>query len=173
MEAVVVKKIPFNEAALQEIRTEDVQFQVGEVFKGNPFLSVPGISILVMSVFLATIPSLNSTQTTVGALIIAVVFILSFILFSSWLMFFFEVSQDFLTVRNHCLFWIKHYYKLENIREVLIDQHGKSYNFLKIITKDFRIHTYQAATLKDAIWLDLIANLKNKGIKVRNECIGK
>jgi hypothetical protein len=172
LEAVVVKKIPFNEADFQKIGAEDVQFQVTEEFKGNPYLSLPGISLWAFFGFIIYLLLLDSNPATAFFIFIGIFGSLWFF-GNSWCMFFFCISQDFLTVRNHCLFWIKHYYKLENIRELVIDQQGDTYVFLRVITTDFRNRAYLAGTLKDATWLALIDNLEKKGIKVRNECIGK
>lgn len=42
---------------------------------------------------------------------------------------------------------------------------------MRIITEDFQIKLFAAATLRDHTWLEMKKELESKGIKVRDEFI--
>lgn len=89
----------------------------------------------------------------------------------SWSFYYFEVSDNYLLVRNHNLFWIKKLYRLTDIKEIVFEQQDKMPVCLRLITNDFESKLYPAATLRSKRWLQLKEDLEKKNIKVRNECV--
>lgn len=60
---------------------------------------------------------------------------------------------------------------IENIREVVYELKGKGMTTLTVIRKDFKTESFIADGLSNREWLGLRDQLRQKGLKVRNECI--
>jgi len=86
-------------------------------------------------------------------------------------MHYFVLANDYFVVKNHNFIWLKKYYRLKDIKEIVFETQGKQPNCLRVITNDFRNKLYPAGTLRDKNWLELKEELEKKGISVRNECI--
>ena len=89
----------------------------------------------------------------------------------SWFFYYFEVSDNYLMVRNHNLFWIKKVYRLTDIKEIVFEQQDRMPVCLRVITNDFESKLYPAATIWSKRWMQLKEDLEKKSIKVRNECV--
>jgi TM2 domain-containing membrane protein YozV len=142
-----------------------------ETYKGNQLTNFRGIMIWFF-VGLGLYNFINDKFFNNMA-IVTYCFLSLFIFFLlSWTMHYFMVGQKYLIVKNHNLLWIKKVYRLDNIEEVIFETQGKLPHCMRIITKDFkRSRLFPAGTLRDKTWMAMKAELENKGIKVRNECV--
>ncbi|MNL67650.1 hypothetical protein D3C87_1922580 [compost metagenome] len=84
------------------------------------------------------------------------------------MLYYFEVSKNFLVVKNHYYFWKKDIYHFSEIKEIVFEGvYGKRPKSLVIITLDFKTERYYAGSLTDKTWLKLKTELENKNIIVR------
>jgi hypothetical protein len=86
-------------------------------------------------------------------------------------MYYFEVSDNYLVIRNHNFFWIKKVYKIDQLKEIVFETREKLPYCLRVITKDFKSNFYPAGTLRHDDWLSLKDKIETYHVKVRNECI--
>lgn len=165
LEQVAIEKQPYKEPR-KFVHNPDSVY-VGEVafFDRNQFMSVIGIAAWSFSVFyllIALIPNNNFWWVAIWTTV-ALAF---FILFSS-AMHYFEISEQYLRVRCHNLFWIKRLYKLDDIRQVVFEKHRGSTRGIRIITNDFKMKIYRASTLKANTWIEMKEMLESKGVPIR------
>ena len=87
----------------------------------------------------------------------------------SYQMHYFQISGQYLIVRNTIWFWRKDIYPLEDIREVVVETPHKLSTSLRVITNGFRDKLYPAGSLNDKTWKEIMEQLRSNKIKVRNE----
>ncbi|WP_447637496.1 hypothetical protein [Flavobacterium microcysteis] len=150
---------------------KDLSSENFKTFKGHPIFSLRGL--MTWGLILFVIFLFYSSSKKIEPIVIAMLsaFCTFWFLLNSWMSHYFQISNNYLIVKNHYFFWIKKVYQLDDIREVVYDQQGKQSNALRIITKDFESSRFIAGTLYNKHWLEMIDCLKDKNIKVRNECI--
>ena len=169
LEQVVVNKQEFKLRILNKIKKNVLRFEKKQVFKGNQFITLRGISLWwILGLFILVL--INRRLTNAGIIFFSVFGPLWFIL-HSWLMHYFVITKNFLVIRNHNFTWKERIYSISDIREVVFESRGNQPNCLKVITIDFKSKLYPASTLSDRTWLDMKKKLETKGIEVRNECI--
>jgi hypothetical protein len=171
LEQVVLKKQDFKPSITNKISERSIRFANEEIFKGNQFTSLRGISLWGLIGFSAFKLVTKWQSPPIRLLIFFGVFGTFWFVLHSWLMHYFSLTKDYLVVRNHNFIWKVKIYRLTDIKEVVFETQGKQPNCMRIITKDFRNKLYPAGTLRDKTWLDLKDKLEKKGITVRNECI--
>lgn len=171
LQQVVVDKKGFAEQEHQPIEKSELDNEFYDTYKGNQFTSLRGISLWGLVGLFVYMLLTSSRTPTKGLWVFFIVFASFWFFFHSWLMHYFEVSQNYLVVKNHNLIWKTKAYRLRDIKEIVFETQGKMPNCLRVITKDFRNKLYPAATLIDKTWLELKSKLENRNIKVRNECI--
>ncbi|SDE46361.1 hypothetical protein SAMN05216464_106235 [Mucilaginibacter pineti] len=153
-----------------ELHRPDLSDVVNEKFvyyKSAQFLNHRGIIIWLSLFLLLYLGIINHFQ--VGWLLFIV---LGWICFRgiSGTMYYFGVSDNYLIVKNHNLFWKKELFKLTEIKEAVFEMPGnKRPNPLRIITKDFKSNVYKAGKLWDKNWRALKKALESKGVHVRNQ----
>lgn len=91
--------------------------------------------------------------------------------FISYQMHFVEFYQNQLVVRNSIWFWRRKIYRFENIHEVVIEIPYRLSTSIRIVTSDFKSKLYPAGNLGNSDWKELIAELEDLGIHVRNEAV--
>lgn len=171
LKQVVIDKKDFFEVTENVIDTSTLDNDYYETYKGTVITSLRGISFWVV-IGISALLILSHSKPITTELVVSFFCILSFwIFFHSYLMNYFQVSDNYFVIRNHNFFWTKKAYRIADIREVVFESRGKMPNCLRIITKDFRNKLYPAGTLRDQTWLDLKEKLETYKIKVRNECI--
>jgi len=142
-----------------------------EVFKGNPIFSFRGFMLwgLIGYMIFLTIqgPGLSDPRISIPLVGLSILWFLAL----SNHMNYFEVSDEHFIVRNHYFIWKKHFYRIDNIREIVFETQPNAPIGLRLIARDFRSTLYAAGTLKDSQWLSLMKNLQEKGVAVRNECV--
>ncbi len=171
LKQVVIDKKDFFEPTENQIDINSVNNDYYETYKGTVITSLRGISLWGLIGFFSYMLLNNNKPTTTGLLIVFFCFLFFWFLFHTYLMNYFQVSDNFFVVRNHNFFWTKKPYNIKDIKEVVFETQGKMPNCLRIITKDFRNKLYPAGTLRDKTWLELKDKLEAYKIKVRNECI--
>ncbi len=171
LKQVVIDKNDFFVPTENQIDKSSLNSEFYETYKGTVITSLRGISLWGLIGFFVYMLLNNSKPMTTGLLIFFFCFSSFWFLFHTYLMHYFQVSDNFFVVRNHNFFWTKKPYNLKDIKEVVFETQGKMPNCLRIITKDFRNKLYPAGTLRDNTWLDLKDKLETYKIKVRNECI--
>lgn len=171
LEQVVIKKQDFNHDSIKEISKDAIRFENEEIFKGNQFTSLRGISLWGLIGFFAFMMFSKWQSPPMGLFIFFGAFGTFWFVLHSWLMHYFGLTKDYLVLRNHNFIWKIKIYRLTDIKEVVFETQGKQPNCMRIITKDFRNKLYPAGTLRDKTWLDLKDKLEAKGVSVRNECI--
>jgi len=148
-------------------------------YKGNCFFSSYSILYWGTVVILITLGLefghiyYLSDCTLAGTILLVCITAILMLLFwaISCTMHFFELSDNYITAKNHILFWEKETYFLQDIREIGFDK-GFINNrrfCLKLITKDFKYAIYPAGTLSQKQWKKLEEDFKRHGIKVRYE----
>jgi hypothetical protein len=149
----------------------DINKELFIPYKGNPLLSFEGFFMWIFTLFFLFFPLFLQKSTNQNVIIFTTSFaILIFLLFSRMLNYF-EMSNNFLVIKNHYFFWKNEIYSISDIREIVFERHHKQPNLLRLITKDFNSRTYLAASLNDSSWLEMKSELEKKNISVRNECI--
>ncbi len=169
LDQVVVEKKAYKEPVHYR-HSKNIELGEPEFFKGNPLISFSGIMVMVMTGFLilmvATIP--QPAARGIFFIFAAPIFIA---LAAASSMNYFGIAGEYLVVRHHFFVWKRHYYKLDDIKEIVFEQAGRSPNILRLISHNFNTHMYAASSLWDKDWLALMARLQANGVVVRNECI--
>ena len=138
-------------------------------FKGYQFFCFQGALMWIflppgIFFFLLSVINLN-TGGIIGYLL--------FTVFWFWLfqrrLYYFGVSDTCLVVKLHNVYWFNEVHQLADIEEVVLDRPYQMPICLRVTTKSGEVALYAAATLSDRTWLELKAELKRKGVKIRNE----
>lgn len=82
---------------------------------------------------------------------------------------YFVITDTQVIIKNHIWVWANKVYELDEIVEIAIETPHKRSTSLRIIDKDFNSKLYPAGTLRDRTWKDLIKELEDRQIIVRNE----
>ncbi len=145
----------------------------GNKFNGNHFLTFNGIAFYGWFAFFAYLFIIkdNNPFSNITGLIILPILILSFPALFSYQMHYFIVGQKFLIIKNTIWFWRKDIYQLSDIKEVVIETPHRLSTSLRVITNDYRDKLYPAGSLRDKTWRQMMKQLKNSKIKVRNEAV--
>lgn len=167
IQQIIINKQTISVREKLSISKKELGEDLFEIFRGDPLTSMRGISFWLITLLLGGALLRNIDKPT-AAVSISLLIVLSLIM-HSWTMHYFEISDNFLVIRNHNYFWKRNAYRIEDIKEVVFDTYGKMPHCLRVITKDFRNKMYPAGTLRDKKWLELQAKLESRGIKVRNE----
>ena len=145
----------------------------GKEFNGNHFLSFNGLIFygwLGFFNYLFIIRDHNPLTNLTGLIILPLV-IISFPALFSYQMHYFIIGQNYLTIKNTIWIWKRDIYLLNDIKEVVIETPHRLSTSLRIITTDYRDKLYPAGSLSDTTWKEMIEQLRNDKIKVRNEAI--
>jgi len=171
LEQVVLNKQEYKPIVSKNIDKDVIRFADKEIFKGNQLTSLRGISLWGVIGFFGFIFLLKDQPAKIGPMIFILLFLIFWFVLNSWLMHYFELTKDYLVVRNHNFIWKIKIYQLSDIKEIVFETQGKQPNCMRVITKDFKNKIYPAGTLRDKTWLLFKDKLEAKGITVRNECI--
>jgi hypothetical protein len=79
---------------------------------------------------------------------------------------YFILTDNHLIVKNHNFFWKNDVYRLSDIKKISFEQRGKSPNFMRVITNDFKMKVYPADSLNRKHWNGLREDLLGKGVLV-------
>jgi len=171
IENVIVEKNTFHWHNVTPATKTEIQFENFEVYKGNQFASLRGISLWGLIGFFLYLMVFGKKPASIGFFIFFMVFSTFWFSFNSYLMHYFQCSNQFFVVKNHNFLWKVKIFKLVDIKEIVFETQSKQPNILRVITKDFKNKIYPAGTLSDKTWLKLKSKLEKNNIEVRNECI--
>ena len=172
LEKVVVEGKEYNYKKIEKIRLNSLNFEKTNVFKGNQFTSGRGMLIWIPILFFLFLVVPSKKVDSLFQLLFVFILDSFWFFFGSWMIYYVCLTKDYLIIQNPNLPWIEKVYRLDNIKEVIIEQPPSNLpHCIRIITNDYRNKYFPAGTLRKKHWIDLIENLENKGIKVRNECI--
>ncbi len=91
-----------------------------------------------------------------------------YVLLHFFCLYYFQVTDDYLIVRHHLLFWRKRIYKLSDIDHMSrLGVDTKLPDKLRIVTRDYKSTLYYAATLHGKTWDALEEELKSRGMKIK------
>ena len=171
LEQVIVNKQEFKTSALKKVNKNELRFENAQIFKGNQFTSYRGILLWGLIGFFTILFIGKGTSVKLGGVIFFSLFGTFWFVVHSWCMHYFELTRNFLIVRNHNFIWKMKVYNLSDIKEIVFETQGNQPNCMRVITNDFRNKLYPAGTLRDKTWLEMKKKLEEAGLKVRNECI--
>lgn len=169
LEQTVIDKQEYKPKLIESV-VRNVPYGEEDVFKGNQFTSLRGISLWgVIGFFIVMMFSKGNPP--IALFVFFGVFSAFWFILSSWMMHYFVVTKDFLIIKNHNFLWMTKIYPLSEVKEIVYETQGKQPNSMRVITKDFKNKLYLAGTLRDSTWLDMKKELERNKITVRNECI--
>jgi hypothetical protein len=169
LEQTVINKQEYKPKLIESV-VRNVPYRDEDVFKGNQFTSLRGISLWgVIGFFIIMLFSKGNPP--IALFVFLGVFSTFWFILSSWMMHYFVVTNDFLIIKNHNFLWMTKIYPLSEVKEIVYETQEKQPNSMRVITKDFKNKLYRAGTLRDSTWLDMKKELERNKIKVRNECI--
>ena len=171
LEQVIINKQEFKINTPKKVNSSEFRFENTELFQGNQLTSLRGISLWGLIGFFTILLIGKGTSMKLGGVIFFSLFGAFWFVLHSWLMHYFELTKNFLIIRNHIFIWKMKVYSFSDIKEVVFETQGKQPNCMRVITNDFRNKLYPAGTLRDKTWLEMKKRLETKGVKVRNECI--
>lgn len=87
----------------------------------------------------------------------------------SYQMHYFQITSQYLIVKNTIWFWRKDTYLLSEIREIVIENPHRLSTSVRVITNDYRDKLYPAGSLRYKNWKELIRQFRTDNIKLRNE----
>lgn len=171
LEQTVLNKQEYRPNLTKKVVGNTVHYEDVDVFKGNQFTSLRGISLWGLIGFFVLLLFSKRQSPPIGFWIFFGVFGTFWFAVHSWLMHYFVVTKEFLIIKNHNFLWMCKIYPLSEIKQIVYETQGKQPNCMRVITKDYKSRLYPAGTLRDETWLDLKKELEMNGVVVRNECI--
>ncbi|MEO6454895.1 MAG: hypothetical protein ABIN97_12515, partial [Ginsengibacter sp.] len=132
LKQVIIDKKTFIKTDNQSIDPVYINTDFYEIFKGNQFTSLRGISLWGLVGFFVYMILTNEKIPTFGLLVFFTIFSLFWFLGHSWLMHYFKVSTNILVVKNHNLTWRSKAYRLNDIKEIVFETQGKMPNCLRV-----------------------------------------
>lgn len=157
-----------KESVIKPVSMEEYQDEPQTVFKGFVLFSMFGLLSFFFTFlcFIALISEMKRGENR--ALIFIVLYgAIMFSILSNGL-YYFLLTDNFLIVKNHHFFWRAHTYRLSDIRNISFEQRGKSPNFIRIVTNDFKMKIYRADSLGKKQWKGLKESFEEKNIKVND-----
>ncbi len=146
----------------------DKEVFAGEIstFRNSQLTSLRGILLWsVTAMFLYVIIFSKKSVDTAGYFFY--VYLIFWFALHAWLMFYFQIGDAHLVVRNHVYLWKKQIFLIEDIRHITIEKPGgNSPNRLRIVMKDYRSYSYYAGTLYDDTWNKLRDALEARKVLV-------
>ncbi len=150
--------------------TGEVKYYKGSLFLSFRFLLSLLLLGLAISVFINNIEKGSRLLYALSAVLFVV-----FLLFSI-VYYYVGVSDKYLIIKNHQLFWVRKRFLLHDIKEVVVEyslsaRGPMAPRAIRIITKDFKYYRYNAATLSDKQWRQLQSVLQARGIHFRHQIV--
>ncbi len=105
----------------------------------------------------------------IGFTIISILFGGALFITFSFGLYYIEISEQILSIKNIHFFWFYKTFELSNIKEIVFEDNR--INRIRIITKNFDSYVFAASSLAKKNWKELETDLTNKNIKVRNDNI--
>jgi cytochrome c biogenesis protein CcdA len=154
-----------QEFNIEPISTEEYQDENKTIFKGFVLFSAMGfLSYFSGLMYLFVVISVIFREGSV----IWVIIIFGIFMFgtTSHGLHYFILTEKYLIIKNHNLFWKNDVHRLLDIKKISFEKRGKSPNFMRIITNDFKMRVYPADSLSRKDWKNLREDLLGKGVLV-------
>ena len=158
-----------NETIPKQLAAIDIDLETFTLYKGNPILCFTGFSMWVLILFIPLFVMLKNNTISVSPLLIFNPLTIFWFIFHARMMDYFEISDNFIIIKNHYFSWKKKTIRMDEIREVHLFRPYKRSNTLRIIFNDFSTKNCMAASLRTATWLRVKQHLEQNKISVRNE----
>lgn len=155
----------------ENLKNEIITTEQMEVFNNNYLLSANGIlfyGFILFTLFMIFQNPKTIIENYDKLLLISLVCLFLCGVFSST-MNFFILTKSHLIIKNSVWYWKNDVYKIDNIKEIIIEMPFRSPVTLKITTNNYEIKIYKASSLRTSTWKKLILTLENKKVNVRNE----
>jgi hypothetical protein len=150
-----------NDAAKKEISTDKEE----HILKGKSYLTSDQLIIIGMAVFYAyMLLSDFGNQKIYPLILICLLFFGGF----SFNLFYLEISENKLVIRNHNFWWFTEVYQINNIDEITIHYYPRRGSAIKILQHDFQKATFVCSSLNKRNWKKLEEILRSQNIKVNN-----
>lgn len=159
-----------NPSLRKPISERELTNESFHTYAGSPFFSFRGIMLWSLILFMAFLVISRGNKNPEKMWFLIPICI-SWFLLNAYSMHYFDVSRNFLIVRNHFFLWKKDIFRLTEIEELVFETQPKQANMLRVVSSDFKTRLYRAGTLSDATWRQLKEDLEKKNVLVRNECI--
>jgi hypothetical protein len=162
--------LPADQPSHHRISDPEVSNQRLEKYAGKWLLSGNGISLCVLSLFAVWLVFGTHAHAPVAGKsgLLLLIIILLYIPFGSQL-YYFQVSDQALVVKNHLYPRYNRMFSLVDIRSVGVEDPRPGRVILHITTKDFQAARFSADSLRKPQWKALIQKLREKGIPVIDE----
>ena len=147
--------------------TDTIHLSKMTKYSGNHILSFNGILLygwIIFSIFIVF------TYPNSGGLIIGLVIMFGVLYGSLGLqLHYFYMDQKNLVVKNHVWPWVNDKYRIEDIKQVIIEAPYKKSTSLRVITNGFISKLYSGGSLKFSMWKKLLKDIQNFNIDAKNE----
>jgi hypothetical protein len=167
------KTINFEQFDFTRKRTEKTEetFLSSNEFKGDLLTSMNGVILFgwILFILVMVISKPTVFLSNAGALLslsFATIVICGMMIYQ---LHYFVITDTQLFVKNHIWVWKNKIYQLDEIVEVAVETPHKRSTSLRVIDKDFNSKFYPAGTLRDKTWKNLMKELADRQIAVRNE----
>lgn len=146
---------------ISKVSQYDVRLEKFTTYQGNLLLNWNTLIILG-----SLVPAiLFVDKLTIGVIL---VFLLPYGLFG-YQSHYFMVSDKYLRVRNYLWFRVDTTYRLEDIREVVIETPEQLARSARVVLKDFSFSVKPAGSLRTKDWSEFMNDLGHKGVPIRDD----
>jgi hypothetical protein len=147
----------------QNKATEFIRVEEDEVFRGNPYTSFAFIiGILAILLMTGIYFTINKNDKWFLFLTFFVTFFWTFI--SLIELFYFEISDNKIIIKNHFLFWYRKEFLFRDIELIDFFYPGRRSQALRIVTSNRKVRFYCGGSLRDKTWQQLKERLIAIGI---------
>lgn len=141
-------------------------------YSDNHFLSFNGLFIYIwitLSFYLLITMRISSHSSLLAVTLILIGMFVLFYGFLGFQLHNYYLDNNFLVVKNHVWPWVNHTYRIDNIKQVIIERPYKRSTSLRVITNDYNSRLYPGGSLRSKTWKDLAQGLENLKVNLKNE----
>jgi hypothetical protein len=120
---------------IENLIPPEIENELFKEYKNFQFFDIRAAMILLFMIMLVFICIKNGGGTNGWFVVVIVVLALFRLLI--WLTYYFKLSDHFLVIRNHNVFWYKRIYFLSDIRSIVFETPGKEIYRMRVVTNDF------------------------------------
>lgn len=145
----------------------------GETFtkySGTPYLNIAAITFYIVVLLLIIVAVLTVTADRSRLLFLLIPFTFFYLGTGSFFNYFL-ISDQHLVIKNAFWFWRRHVYEIDGLKEIVLDinhTNRMASKMMRVITKDFRTRSYQAAGLWTKHWRALKSRFESLGVNTRD-----
>jgi hypothetical protein len=170
LQQVVINKQRFLEYDDQPVNTSDLEAEFFIGYKGHPLFTWHSFGFLLWLVFFSRTFLAGNLSFSNPVFIIMAFSCFFWYSTSISQMYYFDLSRNYLVIKNHLLPWKKKVYRVSSIKEIVLEKKAKMPCSLRVITNDFKTSLYHASTPSKKSWRKFKTELESYHIKVRDEC---